>query len=129
MQLSSLHFHLSMPTRKFEEKKDSIWNCLFEHEGHLFPSETREKRPEYDNFGLFLRPSIIPLYKNLDFLSKNYRYVCSENSCIYRHFILLKVDIDKISEDNNVGESVLMTVAPLYFSKRYFYRKFILEKV
>jgi hypothetical protein len=36
---------------------------LFVHEGHLFPSKIREKRPEYVNFGLFLRPSIIALYK------------------------------------------------------------------
>ncbi len=60
MQLSPLHFQLSMPTRKFEEKKDDIRNRLFAFEGHLFLSETREKRPEYDVSGLFLphHPSI-----------------------------------------------------------------------
>ncbi len=109
---------------KILREKDSIWNRFFTHKGRLFPSKTSEKRPEYDNFCLFLRPSIIPLYKksslyfkSVDFLSKNYRNVCSGKSCIYRHFILKKVDIDKISEDNNICESVLMNVAPLYFSK------------
>jgi hypothetical protein len=55
-------------------------NGLFACEGRLFPSEIHEKRPEYDNFGLFLGPSIITLYKksslyckSIDFLPKNYR--------------------------------------------------------
>jgi hypothetical protein len=94
---------------------------LTPNQNHIFPSETHEKRLEYDNFGLFLWPSIIALYstknhrftfKSVDFLSKNYRYVCLGKSCIYRHFILKKVDIDKINEDNNVGKFVLMIVAP-----------------
>jgi hypothetical protein len=38
-------------------------------------------------------------------------------SKIYQKFIDKKVVIDKISEDINVGESVLMNVAPLYFKK------------
>jgi hypothetical protein len=37
--------------------------------------------------------------------------------------------MDIISEDNNVGESVLMNVAHLYFSKFCFYQKFIFKKV
>jgi hypothetical protein len=106
MKLSSLHFHLSMPTLKFEEEKDSIkivfshtkvvfsppksakkqhQNRLFAHEGRLFPSKICEKRPEYDNFGLFLWPSIIALYKksslcfkSIDFLPKINRYVYSQ---------------------------------------------------
>ena len=63
MKLSPLHFHLSMTTQKFEVKKDSIQNRLFAHRRRLFPSETHEKRLEYDNFGLFLRPLIIALNK------------------------------------------------------------------
>jgi hypothetical protein len=111
--------------QKFQHRSQFLTrnqNHLFAHEGHFFPSETHKKRLEYDNFGLFLWPSIIALSKNhrftfksVDFLSKNYRYVCLEISCIYRHFILKKVDIDKINEDNNVGKFVLMIVAPLYF--------------
>jgi hypothetical protein len=54
MQLSPLHFQLSMPARKFEEKKDDIRNRLFAYEGHLFLYQTREKIPLYENFGLFL---------------------------------------------------------------------------
>jgi hypothetical protein len=103
----------------------------FAHEGRLFPSETRKKRPEYDNFGLFLLPSIIPLYKksslnfkSVDFLSKIYRYVCSEKSCIYQHFILKKVDTDKISEDNNVGKSFLMNFQNVAFIKNLSLKKF-----
>jgi hypothetical protein len=63
-----------MPTQKFKEKKDSF---------EIVFSLMKVARPEYDNFGLFLRPSIIALckksslcFKSGDFLPKNYRYVC-----------------------------------------------------
>jgi hypothetical protein len=68
---------------KIRREKRQLRNRLFAHEGHLFLSEIREKRPEYDNFWLFLRPSIIALckksslyFKSVDFLPKNDRYVC-----------------------------------------------------
>jgi hypothetical protein len=94
---------------KIRREKRQHQNGLFAHEGRLFPSEIREKRPEYDNFGLFLRPSIIALYK------KRKQSLCLfSNRCIYRKFICKKGACDKISEDINVGESVLMNVAPLY---------------
>jgi hypothetical protein len=48
---------------KIRREKRQLRNRLFAHEGRLFLSEICEKRPEYDNFGLFLRPSIISLYK------------------------------------------------------------------
>jgi hypothetical protein len=68
---------------KILRKKRQLQNRLFAHEGRLFLSKIREKRPECDNFGLFLRSSIIALYKksslyfkSVDFLPKNDRYVC-----------------------------------------------------
>ncbi len=67
---------------KIRREKRQLRNRLFAHEGRLFLSQIREKRPEYDNFGLFLRPSVIALYvksslyfKSVDFLPKNDRYV------------------------------------------------------
>jgi hypothetical protein len=48
---------------KIRREKRQLRNHLFAHEGRLFLSEIREKRPEYDNFGLFLQPSIISLEK------------------------------------------------------------------
>jgi hypothetical protein len=60
MQLSPLHFQLSMPTLKFEDKKDDIQNCLFTYKSRLFPSVIRKKRSDYHNFELFLHPTIIP---------------------------------------------------------------------
>jgi hypothetical protein len=47
---------------KIRREKRQLRNRLFAHEGHLFLSEIREIRPEDDNFGLFLRPSIIALW-------------------------------------------------------------------
>ncbi len=71
---------------KIRREKRQLRNRLFAHEGHLFPSEIHEKRPEYDNFGLFLQPSIISLYKKsslyfkiVDFLPKNDRYISFRN--------------------------------------------------
>jgi hypothetical protein len=70
---------------KIRRGKRQHENRLFAQEGRLFPSEIHEKRPEYDNFGLFLRPSIIALYKksslyfkSVDFLPKIVRYICSQ---------------------------------------------------
>jgi hypothetical protein len=67
---------------KIRREKTTLENVFFAHEGRLFLFEIREKRPEYDNFGLFLWPSIIALYeksslyfKSVDFLPKNDRYV------------------------------------------------------
>ena len=82
MKLSPLHLHLSMPTQKFEEKKDSF-EIVFLHTKVVFSSpKSATKGPENDNFGLFLRPSVIALYeksslyfKSIDFLPKNDRYV------------------------------------------------------
>jgi hypothetical protein len=48
---------------KIRRGKRQHRNRLFTHEGRLFPSKNREKRPENGNFGLFLRLSIIALYK------------------------------------------------------------------
>jgi hypothetical protein len=48
---------------KIRREKRQLRNRLFAHEGRLFLSEIREKRPEYDHFGLFLQPSIISLDK------------------------------------------------------------------
>ncbi len=71
---------------KIRREKRQLRNSLFAHEGRLFLSEIREKRPEYGNFGLFLQPSIISLYKKsslyfkiIDFLPKNDRYVSFRN--------------------------------------------------
>jgi hypothetical protein len=101
MKLSPLHFHLwyllsknnsltrwvsDSPIRRVGEslrEKRQHRNSLFAHAGCRFPSEICKKRPEYDNFGLFLRPSIIALckkssfyFKSVDFLPKNDRYAC-----------------------------------------------------
>jgi hypothetical protein len=71
---------------KIRREKRQLRNRLFVHEGRLFLSEIREKRPEFDNFGLFLQPSIISFYiksslyfKIVDFLPKNDRYVSFRN--------------------------------------------------
>jgi hypothetical protein len=62
---------------KIQRGKRQHRNCLFAHEGRLFPSESREKRPEYDNFGLFLRPSFIALYK------KSSLYFCPKSIAMF----------------------------------------------
>jgi hypothetical protein len=43
---------------KIRRGKRQHQNSLFALKGRLFPSEIRKKRPEYDNFGLFLQPSL-----------------------------------------------------------------------
>jgi hypothetical protein len=59
----------------------------------------------YVNFGLFLRPSIIALFKESSLYFKSVDFLHRK----------LKGASDKSSEDINMSESVLMNVAPLYF--------------
>jgi hypothetical protein len=103
MKLSPLHFHLSIFVIKKRlpnsaRAKRQHQNRRFAHKGRLFPSEIREKRPEYDNFGLFLRPSFIALYKksslyfkSVDFLPKNDCYVCCQTVVFIESLSIKKV--------------------------------------
>jgi hypothetical protein len=93
MKLSLLHFYLSMPNQKFEEKRDSIQNRLFAHEGCLFPLRNLRKRPESS---LYTKNRHFTL-KGF-FLLKYYRYICSEKSCIYQHCILKKLISIKLAK-------------------------------
>jgi hypothetical protein len=124
---SPLHFHLSIFVMgkqlpdSVREKRRHL-NNLFAHEGRLFPSEICVKRVEYDNFGLFLWPSIIALYKksslyikSVDFLTNNDRYFCFQTVVFIKSLSTKKGASNKSSEDINVGESVLINVAALYF--------------
>jgi hypothetical protein len=70
--------------------------------------KTTRQLGEYDNFGLFLRPSIIALYKKSSLYFKSVDF-------LHQKFIYKKGARDKSSEDINVGQSVLMYLAPLYF--------------
>jgi hypothetical protein len=88
-----------MPTRKFEEEKDSI-EIIF-----LQTKVVCEKRPEYDNFGLFLRPSIIALYKksslyfkSIDFLPKINHFVCSQTVIFIENLSVKKVQAIKLAK-------------------------------
>ncbi len=45
MKLSPLHLHLSMPTRKFKEKKDSF-EIVFLHTKVIFSSPKSEKKDQ-----------------------------------------------------------------------------------
>jgi hypothetical protein len=109
-----------MPTKKSEEEKDSI-EIVFSHKKVIFsPPKTAKKDQNMTILGyswglqssLYTKNHRFTL-KALIFCQKTIATL--EKSCIYQHFIYEKVDIHKISEDNNVGESVLMNVAPLYF--------------
>jgi hypothetical protein len=72
IKLSPFHFHLpifvkqndSLTRRVGESLKEKRQhrNRLFPHEGHLSPPKFAKKD---QNFGLFLRPSIIALYKKI----------------------------------------------------------------
>jgi hypothetical protein len=75
MKIISFTFPFIDAPSKIRREKRQLQNRLFAHEGRLFVSEIREKRPEYDNFGLFLRPSIIAVYK------KSSLYVKSVDFC------------------------------------------------
>ncbi len=79
MKLSPLHFQLSIIV--IEKRLPDLASPRVDN------SPTR-RVGEYDSFWLFLRPSIIALYRK---------------------------SIDKSSKDINVGESVSMNVAPLNF--------------
>jgi hypothetical protein len=70
--------------------------------------KTTPQLGEYDNFELFLRPSIIALYKKSSLYFKSVDF-------FHREFIYKKGASDKSSKDINVGESVLMNLAPVYF--------------
>jgi hypothetical protein len=106
---------------KIRREKRQLRNRLFAHEGRLFLSEIREKMPENDNYGLFLQPSIISLYKKaslyfkiVDFLPKNDCYVSFRNVEFIEIVSIKKGTSDK-SNESNVGESVTLNLAPLYF--------------
>ncbi len=89
---------------KIRREKRQLRNRLFAHEGRLFLSEIRKKRPEYDNFGLFLQPSIISLYKKsslywiVDFLPKNDRHVSFRNVEFIEIVSIKKGTSDKSNE-------------------------------
>jgi hypothetical protein len=96
------------PTRRVGEtlrEKRQHQNHIFAHKGRLFPCEIRGKRPEDDNFGLFLRPSIIALYKksllyfkSVDFLPKNDGYICSSIVVFIESLSIKKVQAIKVAK-------------------------------
>jgi hypothetical protein len=68
---------------KIWREKTTLENVFLSHEGHLFLSEIREKRPEYDNFGLFLWPSIIALYEKSSLYFKKALIFCPKTIATY----------------------------------------------
>ncbi len=121
MKLSPLHFHLLMPTQKFEEKKDSF-EIVFSHTKVVFSSPKSAKKTRIWQFWAFpaafnhrFIQKIIALLKKRQFFPQKWSLCLFSNHWIYRKFFDNKVGINKISKDIKEGESVLMNVAPLYF--------------
>jgi hypothetical protein len=92
------------PTREVAERKKTASKSSFRTRRSSFPLQNLRKRPEYDNFGLFLRPSIITLYKksslyfkSVDFLPKNDRYVCSQTVVFIKILSIKKVQSIKVA--------------------------------
>ncbi len=117
-EIISFTFSFTDAHSKIRREKRQLRNRLFAHEGRLFLSEICEKRPEYDNFGLFLRPSSISLYKKsslyfkiVDFLPKNDRYVSFRN-VEFNEIVSIKKGTSDKSNESNVGESVSLNLAP-----------------
>ncbi len=82
VKLSPLHFHLSMPTRKFEKKKDSF-KIVFSHTKVIFSSPKSAKKDQNMTILSFsaafnhrFMQKIIALLKSVNFLPKNDCYVC-----------------------------------------------------
>jgi hypothetical protein len=105
MKLFPLHFHLSMPTRKFVEKKRQLRNRLFAHEGRLFLSESTKKGQNMTVLGYScsLQSSLYTknhcfTFKIVDFLPKNDRYISFQNVELIEIVSIKKGTSDKSNE-------------------------------
>jgi hypothetical protein len=82
--------HIGPSARKFEEKKLHL-KALFRIQKSSFPLWNPQKRPEYDNFGLFLQPSIIPFYKKLSIYFKSIDFLSKKLSLCLLNFVFIDI--------------------------------------
>jgi hypothetical protein len=108
IKLSPLHFHLSMPTRKFEEEKDSI-EIVFSHMKVVFsPPKSVKKDLNMTIFGYSCGLQSSLYTKNHRFTFVQNRLLCLfSNPYIYRKFILWRAPARGLPPHNTTSTSQL----------------------